>query len=391
MNKKAIEVKRKFENAQKKLSSSVVDRDEIIESVLIASLAKEHILMIGVPGVAKSLIARNLSLFFSGEHYYEYLLTKFTSPDEIFGPFSIKGLENDKFYRITSKKLPEASIVFLDEIFKANSAILNSLLTILNERIYHNNGHKEKCPLVSVIGASNELPNGPELAALYDRFLIKHMIEPIDQSRFINYLMAKINPPEVSEDEIITPEELNLAQKDIKNMSLDEEIYDTFLNCKDFLEEVKIFPSDRTWRKCINIIKSYSWFHNEDGDYSVKLEHLIYLRNVLWSEPLQYNKINDKLIDTVKPLKETIDNFHKQSLDWYRNAKKEFVDSGKKDVKTVVEKAKQLSLWYEETQKVLESQNENTKRYKSAKELSDKIFEYHQNLIDMALSYRGSD
>jgi MoxR-like ATPase len=118
------------------------------------------------------MLARALAQAFGGV-YFERLLTKFSTPEELFGPISLKALEQDKFQRVLTGKLPEAQFAFVDEIFKSSSAILNSLLTLINERVFHNDGAAVQCPLVTMFGASNELPEGKELEALFDRFLFR--------------------------------------------------------------------------------------------------------------------------------------------------------------------------------------------------------------------------
>ncbi len=121
---------------------------------------------------------------FADASYFERLLTRFTVPEELFGPLSINGLEEDRYERLTTAYLPTASIAFLDEIFKANSAILNALLTLLNERELDNGAKRVRTPLVAVIGASNELPDGEELDALFDRFLLRLHVGPVTKDAF---------------------------------------------------------------------------------------------------------------------------------------------------------------------------------------------------------------
>src|SRR4051812_45272052 len=158
------------------LSNTFPERRNVIDGALCAILANEHVLLLGQPGTAKSALVRAIAQAFGGT-YFERLLTKFSTPEELFGPISLKALEQDRYARVVSNKLPEAQFAFVDEVFKANSAILNSLLTAMNERIFHNDGAPLAMPLVSLFGASNELPDGKELEALFDRFLLRFDVQ----------------------------------------------------------------------------------------------------------------------------------------------------------------------------------------------------------------------
>ncbi len=173
------EIKAKLALLLEQLNYGLVDREATMKSALLSVLAGENMLLIGPPGTAKSLVARRISKIFNENNqadtttYFEYLLTKFSTPEEIFGPLSISELKADRFKRNTDGYLPSVKIAFLDEVFKASSSILNALLTIMNERIYHNGTKAEDVPLRALIAASNELPTGQEeLSALYDRFLV---------------------------------------------------------------------------------------------------------------------------------------------------------------------------------------------------------------------------
>ncbi len=158
------------------LEQSFVERGDVIDGALVALLARPHVLLIGPPGTAKSMLADELCRRIEGAAYFQWLLTKFTTPEELFGAVSLKALEADEYRRVTTHKLPEAHIAFLDEVFKANSSILNAILTLMNERRFHNGRESSTVPLLTLFGATNELPEDDELAALYDRFLVRFVV-----------------------------------------------------------------------------------------------------------------------------------------------------------------------------------------------------------------------
>ena len=160
------------------LSHGLVERAAPVRLALLAALAGEHLLLIGPPGTARRTGTPATSRV-SRRRFFERLLTRFSVPEELFGPLSIAALEQDRYERQTAGFLPQAAIAFIDEVFKANSAILNALLTLLNEREFDNGAQRIACPLISVIGASNEVPQDEALAAFDDRFLLRVAIVPV--------------------------------------------------------------------------------------------------------------------------------------------------------------------------------------------------------------------
>ncbi|PNH10715.1 hypothetical protein TSOC_002522 [Tetrabaena socialis] len=166
----------------KKLSRGLLERDVEVRLLLLAALCCEHLLLLGPPGTAKSELSRRLSSLCGGT-YFERLLTRFSVPEELFGPLSMKGLENDLYVRQTNGYLPTSEVAFVDEIFKANSAILNALLTLLNERLFDNGNQRLRAPLLCLVGASNEMPESEELDALYDRFLIRRTVGQVSNGQ----------------------------------------------------------------------------------------------------------------------------------------------------------------------------------------------------------------
>lgn len=181
------------------LSTGLVERRPQVRLALLAALAGEHTLLIGPPGTAKSELARRLHTAFRDARYFERLLTRFTVPEELFGPLSIAALEDDRYERQTAGFLPAAGIAFIDEVFKANSAILNALLTLLNEREFDNGAGRQRCPLISAIGATNAVPEDEVGDAFLDRFLLRVPVATVSDGGFDALLNVKVGRPLAAE------------------------------------------------------------------------------------------------------------------------------------------------------------------------------------------------
>lgn len=158
------------------LKTRFVGRDEVVDLIALALVAREHLFLYGPPGTAKSALIRDFARAVEGS-YFEYLLTRFSEPNEIFGPIDIARFREGTVVTVTTGMLPEAEFVFLDELFNANSAILNNLLTVLNERVYRRGAETHRLPLLSLFSASNHLPEDDALRALFDRFLLRCQVK----------------------------------------------------------------------------------------------------------------------------------------------------------------------------------------------------------------------
>lgn len=163
-------------------SAGLVDRAVLVELIALAAVAGEHVLVIGPPGTAKSEAVRRFSRALEGS-YFEYLLGRFTEPSEIFGPVDFRRLKEGFVETDTSGMLPEAEIAFLDEVFQGSTAILNTLLGVLNERTFRRGHTIVRCPLRVCAGASNALPVDDALAAFADRFLLRVFVQPVSDAQ----------------------------------------------------------------------------------------------------------------------------------------------------------------------------------------------------------------
>src|SRR6476620_2533828 len=178
-----LRIAQKVRDVGRALDERYLDKSELIRMLLVTLVAGEHMLIVGPPGTAKSALVRHLARLVDAR-YFEYLLTRFSEPNELFGPVDIKAFREGSYVRRIDAMLPEAEIVFLDEIFKSNSAILNALLSILNERRFFTGSQSIKVPLSSLYGATNEVPNDDALGAVFDRFLVRASSDNLDSFHF---------------------------------------------------------------------------------------------------------------------------------------------------------------------------------------------------------------
>ncbi|WP_194841165.1 AAA family ATPase [Sporosarcina cascadiensis] len=268
----------KLHEIKRALNEKFYERESEVEGILVALLARQHMLMIGPAGTAKSALSAELAKIVQGTEYFQWLLTRFSTPEEVFGPLSLKDLEEGVYKRNTATKMPEAHLVFLDEIFKANSAILNSLLTLINERLFYNDGSPIEVPLMSVIGASNEYPeDGEGLEALFDRFLLRFEIDFIaDESNFVSMMKdegAAVEMPAMQLDELVQLQELT------DQVKIPDEVYETLSFIRRELQDEGIQPSDRRFKQSLGILQAKALINQRE---TVQIADLAILENALW-------------------------------------------------------------------------------------------------------------
>ena len=263
-------LKSRINNIINCLKDGIYERDEIIAVSLLSALADQNIFLYGPPGTAKSLISRRLSKAFKTENYFEYLMQKFSTPEEVFGPISISQLKQDNYVRKTNGYLPTCEFAFLDEIWKSSPAILNTLLTIINEKIYKNGNNIENVPLKVLISASNETPPPNQgLEALYDRFLTRLYVPPTSDKKNFEMLLSmggtssEVNIPE---NLVIKNEEWQQWKTEINKVILSKETLNIInairleLSTKNKGKSLDVYISDRRWQRAAMLLKASAFF-----------------------------------------------------------------------------------------------------------------------------------
>lgn len=330
------------------ISDGMHEREDIIALTLLGALSSQNTFLYGPPGTAKSLISRRIACAFETPNYFEHLMNRFSTPEELFGPVSIKALKEDQYTRKTNKYLPTADFAFLDEIWKSSPAILNTLLTMINEKTFKNGDVIEQTPLKALVAASNETPvENQGLEALYDRFIIRLIVGPITQKSNFEALIntkptkAKIEVPKKIQ---VTNSEWQSWLEKINKVSLSSETLLIIHAIRHELvsknEELGVYVSDRRWQKVAQLLKASAFFNDrKETNHSDAL----LISHCIWTKEENRKQIADIVHQAIKDVGFTSDisldelDKEKESLDkeinkelFYKNDVYDTVKIGKK-------------------------------------------------------------
>jgi MoxR-like ATPase len=278
-------VQAKFVKTRLEMDAALIERGTEVDIVLTGLLSGHHPLLVGEPGTAKSLLGRTVAEWLQGRQY-EILLNKFSDPMELFGPISVEGLKKDEYRRITEGTLVDAEVAFLDEIFKASTAILNATLGVLNERRYRNGRNVVQCPLLMAVAASNEWPQddghgGRELGALFDRFLLRRTVMPVRSPEGEDRLLwdADLTPKLTT---AITAAEIMQARAEALAVPFKDDAKEAVSEILRQLAQEGIFPGDRRKRWSVGACRAFAYL---SGSQAVERDHLEILAHCLWVDP----------------------------------------------------------------------------------------------------------
>lgn len=309
-------LKNKINKIVHTISQEILERDAVIKLCILGIFAKESVFLLGPPGIGKSLVSRKISSIFRNSKEFQVLMNKFSLTDEIFGPIDILELKEGHFKRKIENYLPDANIAFLDEIWKASSSIQNTLLTILNEKIFVNDGKSQKVDLYFTIAASNELPErNQSLEALWDRFMIKFNLLPIQSdAAFLSMATNQVNVLETKT--ISTAEKLDFkivdeVSRELTEIKIDQDVIDAIMVIKKTLEEKNVqtlkqnpfadgfdqyYVSDRKWKKNFSLLKTSAYLNERK---SVDLSDLNIIFYTLWNNLEQFNFYRNLVFTTI--------------------------------------------------------------------------------------------
>jgi len=328
------------EETIKELCKGLYEREEAMAISLLTVLSGQSVFLYGPPGTAKSLISRRIASVFSDSSYFEYLMQRFSTPEEVFGPVSIRELKNDNYVRITDNYLPTADIAFLDEIWKSSPAILNTLLTIINERKFKNGRVVEDVPLKAIIAASNEFPmENSGLEALYDRFIVRLCVNPVEQDRSFRKVISnnrvssrvRVSEPLSTRDWECMMDRADLVEIPEDVFSILEKIREAIFKYNRAENIKPIYISDRRWQKAMYVVRTASMLC---GSREVRPIDLHVLRHCLWSnleDKAAIDGILDSILTSGEPLSDSrYEDWVEEYRDLVKNTEDLFSKYGKR-------------------------------------------------------------
>lgn len=317
-----VDLRNKFLIVEDALNDEIFERHTEIRGLLLAVLSRKHIFLLGEPGLAKSFLlerfVRRLNGIDETNGLFIRQIFKTTNDSELFGPYAISKLEQDRYERITEGRLPGATFAFLDEIGNGSSSILAGLLRIMQERKFENGPDvNPDVPLITLMSASNSLFPA-ELSALSDRFHLRFNVQPLrDESALAQMLLAQVEP---NPEKVLSITDIEAAQIEVGNVKIGDEIISTLLKIKEQLAVENVTISDRRLKQSIDVLRASAWLN---GNSEAQIEDITPLQNMFWKEIPEISKVRNIVCGLSDPLEaqivETLENFNMAFAEFERN------------------------------------------------------------------------
>ena len=382
-DKQINKIQSKIINIENELNRKFEEREEEIHGLTTSILSDSNVLLLGKPGVAKSLLVKSWKDHIQSGNYFEYLLTRSSVPEELIGPVSLSKLKEDIYVKNTTGMLPESNLAFIDEVFKGSSGTINILLPILNERVFFNGGKFQKMDLLSLIGASNELPETQDgLDAIVDRFILKYWVKDVtERGNFINMMETYLNGEE-KETTKISISEIEKIKEHINSIEVPKDILFSIFEIVSNLKRENIRVSGRTVNNSLRLIQANAFLNEHDV---VKEEDLRILQHAYWDEPEQKSKVKSIILEETNPSENELNKLLAKAEDIYEDTKasssKEEKDETDEAAKVVVtfKKLKQIA---EKMSTIRKGMKERDKSTKHASKMIRKVIKYGEEISE---------
>ncbi|MBD3343111.1 MAG: AAA domain-containing protein [Candidatus Lokiarchaeota archaeon] len=361
----------KLKRQKSALQQYFKERDEIVETMFLCVLSQQHQIQVGPPGTAKSALIESFTKGFDGFSMFSYQLSKFSTPEELFGPFDLNELKRGNYTRKSSGMMQDSEIVYVDEVFNANSSVLNKCNSLMNERTFEG----KSAALQSLFGATNFLPEESNLVAYFDRFLFRHLVKYIGEPNTFKSMLQLDRDFLPNKNDVIHRDEIKDLQVKLHEIDVSG-IIDKIVRIREELREDGICPSDRRFRWALIALKASALI---DAREVVTEEDLFVLKHILWGEKEHVSTIEQTIARIVQPALAEIKTLMSQAHEMCKSVKAK--DPKKPDeLALIMETLEKLNKIKQEIEEIINSKNLSKKVLKVAEKILKEIVSEGQRI-----------